>query len=335
MTKNILKKIWKILLFSSIVFITACQKDDLTSKELLVYMPGEYGSVNSTITASLIHTPLSVWGNTNFDVPVYATREVPANVDVYIKADTAISTYNLQNKTNYLLLPASSYKIVSDNKRTIVSGNLSSDPLKIQIIDAASLTDSRGYLLPLSIERISSEDKGVLVSSNQSTTYLAVPYQFTNVDTVETIPAGSLISRTGWSVTVSNSSSGTANQASNLLDGNNATVWRSSNSSTAAKNITLNMGSQQTLKGLRFSPNYTNTNENATQMTVSSSNDNVTFTVQGIWRGTGPASGSSATTPDNKGISFIIPVQARYIKLDITAWVSSNVVGMAEIYAIQ
>jgi hypothetical protein len=326
------------LSFSSLLLlfvIFSCKKDELRSKELLVFIPGEYGSVNNTITASLIHTPLSVWGNTSFDISVAATREVAADVDVYIKADTSVSKFNEANKTGYLLLPSTAYKLAGDNKRTISSGKLVSDPLKVEIIDAASLTDARGYMLPVAIEKISSKDKGVQVSANQSIVYLVIPYQYTNVDTVQTVLVGTVKSRTGWSVTVSNSSSGSSNQASNMLDGNNATVWRSSSSSTAAKTITLNMGIAQTVKGFQLSPNYNNVNENATEMIISTSDDNVTYSVQGTWKGTGPASGSSASAPDYKGVNFITPVTARYFKFDITARVNGNIVGVAEINAIQ
>lgn len=334
MRKTQLNRSLSVILLFFVFVISSCKKDELRSKELLVFVPGEYGSVNNTITAALIRTPLSVWGNTSFNISVAATREVPADVEVYIKADTSVSKYNADNKTNYLLLPSAAYKM-NESKRTISSGKIVSNPLKIEITDAASLSDTKGYILPITIEKISSKDKGVQVSANQATVYIAIPYQYTNVDTVQTVLAGTLMPRTGWSVTVSNSSSGSSNQASNILDGNNATVWRSSNSSTAAKSITLNMGTTQTVKGFQFSPNYTNMNENPTQMTVSTSADNVTYTVQGVWKGTGPSGTSGATAPDFKGVNFLVPVNARYFKFDITSWVSTNVVGVAEINAMQ
>jgi hypothetical protein len=70
-------------------------------------------------------------------------------------------------------------------------------------------------------------------------------------------------------------------------------------------------------------------------MIISTSDDNVTYSVQGTWKGTGPASGSSASAPDYKGVNFITPVTARYFKFDITARVNGNIVGVAEINAIQ
>jgi hypothetical protein len=332
---KLLSKSVQLSLMVLIIF-GSCKKDELESKELLVFVKGEYGSTNSTITASLTRTPNDVWGNKSFEIPTYATRPVTADIDVYIYPDDRfVAQYNQANGTNYLLLPANTYTISTDYRRTIHAGSNSSDPVKLQITNAAALTDTRGYVLPLTITKIDGKDKGAKISNNQATVYIAVPYKYTNVDTVQTVLSGTLLSRTGWSVTVSNSSSGTANQASNILDGNNGTWWRSSNSATAAKSITLTMPAAQQVSGFKFTPNYNSTNENATQMTISSSNDNVTFTVQGIWKGTGPAAGSSSSAPDFKGVNFLVPVTARYWKFDITAWVSTNIVGVGEINAIQ
>jgi len=197
------------------------------------------------------------------------------------------------------------------------------------------LTDTKGYVLPLTITKIEGKDKGAKISSNQGTVYIAIPYKYTNVDTVQTLLAGTLMSRAGWAVTVSGSSNGTGNQPSNMLDGNNATYWRSNSSTTAIKTVTLNVGSSQTVSGIRISPNYTSSAENATQITVSTSADNVTFTAQGIWKGTTYATGSTTSNPDLKGINFLVPVQARYFKLDITGWPSGGIVGIAEINTVQ
>jgi hypothetical protein len=95
------------------------------------------------------------------------------------------------------------------------------------------------------------------------------------------------------------------------------------------------MGSVLTVKGVRITPNYNSSNENATQITVSTSQDGVTYAVQGIWRGTTFAASSSATSPDIKGINFIVPVSARYIKLDATAWVSGGIIGIGELNTVQ
>jgi hypothetical protein len=296
-------------------------------------MQGEYGTLNNIVTASLTHTPVSVWGNTVFNVPILATREVPADVDVFLIADNEkVSTFNALNGKKALLLPANTYKLNSD-KHTIKAGTYLSDTLNIEITNATALTDTNGYVLPLTVVKLEGEDKGIRVSSNRATAYLYVPYAFTNVDTVQTSVAGTQMSRTGWSVTVSNTTAGALGPA--MLDGSNTTSWRSSNSATAAKSVVLNMGSAQSVKGFNIVPNYVAVAENATQMTISTSNDNVNWTIQGVWNGKGPASTSSAASPDIKGVNFIAPVQAQYFRFEITAWVSGSRVGIAELNAVQ
>jgi hypothetical protein len=317
------------------IILVSCKKDSLNSKELLIYVAGDYGSVTNTKTVSLVHTPLSIVGSTIVSIPVYATHEVVADVDAYIYPDTRfIPTYNQQNGTTYLELPQANYKINNDVKHRISAGkSVSSDSIQIEILHPEQLTNVNGYLLPFTVTKIDGEDKGVQISSNQATVYMVIPYQFTNIQSTQIPLAGTLASRTAWTVTVSNTTSGALGPA--MLDGNNSTAWRSSNSTTAAKNVILNVGSQQTIKGFQIVPNYVTTTENATQMTISTSTDNVTYTVQGVWTGTGPASTSSAASPDIKGVNFIAPVTAQYFRFDITALVSGGRVGFGELNAVQ
>jgi hypothetical protein len=331
--KNLLYKSTGLSFLAVLILLGSCKKDELVSKELLVFVQGDYGVVNNSIAVSLTQTPLAVWGNTSFQVPVYATHEVVTDVDVYIYADDRfVGQFNQDNSKKCLMLPANTYTL-NGNQHKITAGSLQSDPLKIQITNAAALTDTNGYVLPLTITKIDGKDKGIGISTNKATVYLYVPYVYTNVDTTQVPLTGTTMSRTAWSVTVSNTTSGALGPA--MLDGNNSTSWRSSNSTTAAKNAILNMGSAQTVKGFLIVPNYVSTAENATQMTISSSADNVTWKVQGIWKGTGPASGSTAANPDIKGVNFLVPVTAQYFKFDITALVSGGRVGFGELNALQ
>ncbi len=325
----------KLLSWSmALALLSSCKKDNgPDSKDLLVYVQGDYGSVNNSVVASLIQTPLAVWGNTSFQVSAYSTREVVADVNVYIYADDkSVDLFNQDNNKKCLLLPANAYQI-DNNQHKIAAGALVSDPLQIKITNPGMLTDTNGYVLPLTVEKIDGKDKGVTISTNRATAWLYVPYAFTNVDTIQTPLSGTLFDRTGWSVTVSNTTSGSLGPA--MLDGNNSTAWRSSNSSTAVKYAILNMGGPQSVRGFQLVPDYVSTGDNATKITVSSSADSAVWTVQGIWNGTGPATGSSAASPDLKNINFIAPVTAKYFRFDITAWVSGSRAGIGELNAVQ
>ena len=315
--------------------LAACKKDDgPNSKELLVYLPGEYSSANNTITLPLLHTPVSVSGVTIAKVAPRATREVAADIEVTIVADTSlIRNYNKANGKTILALPDNTYRIVNPGKFRIKAGSVSTDSLQIELTHPELLKDPAGYLLPLRITRLEGADKGAAISSNQGAAYVNVTYSYSNIDTAQNTLAGTLASRTGWSVTVSNTTTGALGPA--MLDGSNTTAWRSSNSTTAVKWVVLDMGSARTVKGFRLTPNYVAVAENPTTIVVSSSADNTTFAPQGTWRGTGPSNSSTATSPDIKNINFIAPVTARYVRFDITSQVSGGRVGIGELNAVQ
>jgi hypothetical protein len=324
---------WSLLWILILVF-ASCKKDVIESKELLVYMPGEFGSVNNSYTLPLVHTPVSVSGTTSVKIAPRATRELVTDVQVSIEADTTlVQQYNKRNNKSCLLLPANTYQIVHPAALTIKAGTVSSDSMGIEITHPELLNNAGGYVLPLRIVKVDGKDKGVLISSNQPAAFINVTYAFNNIKDEQVPLASSIMSRTGWNVTVSNTTTGALGPA--MLDGSNTTAWRSSNSSTAAKWVILDMAGVKTVKGFRITPNYVAVAENATSITVSTSSDNVNFTTQGTWTGTGPLSTSSATNPDIKGINFIAPVQARYYRLDINALVSGSRVGIAELNAVE
>jgi hypothetical protein len=318
---------------AALLLITSCKKDELRSNDLLVYMPGEFGTYTNSITVPFVHTPVSVSGNRIVKVSPRTTREAVADIAVTIAVDTSlVRAYNTNNKKNLLVLPAGSYAIANTGALTIKAGSVSTDSLQVEITKPELLTNPEGYLLPLKITAVSGADRGVLISSNQSAAFINVTYAFNNISD-DQAAAGLLLARTGWAVTVSNTTAGALGPA--MLDGSNTTAWRSSNSSTAAKWVIVDLGAARTIRGFRLTPNYVAVAENATTILVSSSTDNLLFASQGSWRGTGPAASSTATAPDLKNINFITPVTARYFRLDISSQVSGNRVGIAELNVVQ
>ncbi|MFT3935294.1 MAG: discoidin domain-containing protein [Chitinophagaceae bacterium] len=314
--------------------LASCKKDELRSSDMYVYMRGEYGTLDNSIVMPFVHSPIDVSGNVLVSVKASTTRAVVADVDVTMTPDTStVAAFNTKYKTSFAGLPPANYRVVNSNMHKITTGSVLSDSMQIEILKPETLNDTDGYLLPITISSAASNDKGVTISSNLATVYVKITYAFNNIVNTQTPLTGTLASRTAWSVTVSNTTSGALGPA--MIDGNNATAWRSSNSSTAAKYAIVNMGSSQTIKGFQMVPNYVATTENPTQMTISTSADNVTWKVQGIWKGTAPATTSSATSPDIKGINFIAPVQAQYFRFDITAQVSGSRAGIGEVYIVQ
>ena len=334
MKKNIFSWIGYAGIFA-LVLLSSCEKDDLHSKELVVFLQADKAGIpTKTQTVPFIHNSVEIKGQRKISIRGYASREVPAQVELVIEPNTGLlAAYNTQNGTACLALPENAYQINNGNAHSIAAGSLAADSMEIEIIRPQDLTSPAGYILPLTITSINSKDKGARISNTHATVYLKVTYEFNNIATTEVQSAGTLIARTGWVATVSNVTNGAP--ATALLDGSNTTSWRSSNSATAVKWFQVDMGSARMIKGFNYVPTYTTVTENATRMTISTSLDNITWTNQGIWNGTGPLATSTATNPDIKGVTLVAPVSARYFRFDITSWVSGNRVGFAEINAVQ
>lgn len=123
----------------------SCKKDDMGSKELLVYVQGEFGSVNNIVTAALTRTPTAVWGATTFNIPVVATREVPVDVNVFLEPSSQlVGTFNKLNDKKAVLLPANTYTI-TNAQHSLKSGSFVSQMVSVNITNTAALTDTNGY----------------------------------------------------------------------------------------------------------------------------------------------------------------------------------------------
>ncbi|MET0465003.1 MAG: discoidin domain-containing protein [Chitinophagaceae bacterium] len=332
-SKNIVSGLAGCMLLASL--ITSCTKDELFSKEMLVFLqPDKAGIPTKTQTVAFVHNPVEVVGETDVEVFAYTSREVPANVDLQLAADPSkLAEYNRLYATNCIVLPEANYRLVNGNNYSIAAGSSRSNPIAIEILNPGQLQNPGGYLLPLTIQSVSSSDKGVALSSTHATVYVRITYEFNNIARTQTPVNGTLLSRAGWVLSVSNTTTGALGPA--MIDGNNATAWRSSNSASALKWVSVDMGAPRAMKGFQLVPNYAAVAENATRMTVSTSDDNITWTVQGTWNGTGPAATSSAASPDLKGVNFAAPVTARYFRLDINAQTSGNRVGIGELNVVQ
>ncbi len=333
--KYLIKNKGTLACLSLLIMLAACKKDELSSKELLVYLLGDKASLTNSTKLNLIHTPTEINGEKTAEFYVNATREVPANVNLEVEADVSVvDAFNAKHGTRYLPAPTASYRIVSDGPYVIPAGSAkSSSAIKVELTNTALLNGQSGYLLPIALKSLSSEDRGVQISSSHKHVYIEIVNSFENIAEGQAPVTGTLMSRAGWIATASNITNGAP--AINVLDGSNSTVWRSSNSATAAKWIVLNMGVEQTIKNFIITPNHNNTSENATSILLATSSDNVNWVEQGRWTGTGPASGTNAASPDLKGINLRNAITAQYFRFTITSQTSGNRVGMAEINAVQ
>lgn len=311
---------------------SSCKKDELNSKELLAFIKTDGEDVHIA-NLNFKRTGTVIVGDSITKFTAYLTRETSSDVMINIAADESkIASYNTANKTSYVLLPAVNYKFLTGGQLTVKSGGTrATDSLKIQLTARATLNDDNGYILPLSIKEVSSNDKGITASGNYSTVYIIVKNSISNIEDSNTLPVGTLINRSGWSVTASGSYSG--NAVNRVLDGNNATAWDSDGRMPAW--VILDMQSATAVKGFSIVPSYEYRTDNFLTMEILSSNDRISWKSQGEYNGTVTLASSSAINPDLKNIKFFTPVNARYFKFNITKTTDGSYAGMAEVNAIQ
>ncbi|WP_316805620.1 BT_3987 domain-containing protein [Pedobacter nototheniae] len=328
-----------IIYIALMVFLGAfssCKKDELNSKELLAFIKtdgadGRIGNIN------FLRTPVSVTGSSETRFAAYLTRETTADVSLTVSTDESkLAQYNTANKTAYVLLPASNYKIAGSGTLSIKAGTTTSaDSLKIQLIDRVKLTDPNGYLLPLSINQVNSDDKGIQPSSTYRTVYVVVNSVYSNIDlTTKVAVTGTIADRTNpaWTIVAASPPYSSTYGAANTLDGKNTTSWFASGVNSF---ITLDMAVSNTIKGFTLMPSYAfGASYNATGIEVQISNDNVTWTSQGTYTTDPVLSTSSANAPDNRNINFYGPVTCRYVKF-IMKVLPSSYGGFSEINAIK
>lgn len=315
-----------MLLFCGILI--SCKKDEINSKELLAYIRTSEGLNNAQL--SLIITPTFTIGDSVIKIPAFLTRETSVDVDFNIQANASlVEAYNKANQKNYMLLPAENYKLNNNALKIKANASISSDSLKIQVINTRKLTNKDGYILPVTISEIQSNDKGVTISSNYRTFYLIINSKEENIDPSNLALTGANLDRTGWTVTSSGNSS--TNVVDRILDGNNSTIWNSSGTLPAW--IVLDMKASKTINGFAIVPNYTSRTQNFLTMEVLSSTDGVNWKSQGTYNGTTTLSTSSATNPEIKTARFYSPVTAQYFKFNITRSTQGSLTGMGELNA--
>ncbi|MGV8094546.1 MAG: BT_3987 domain-containing protein [Mangrovibacterium sp.] len=283
------------------------------------YTVNSYNSFSFLIT----HTPVGSFGDpVTAKFPVHCTLEATAETRVTLEPDNSqVDTYNAQNNTGYKALPNGLAEL-STSVLTINRGELaSSDSVTISIPGDkfSQLTEAAGYVLPVKITAINNTNN-TAISSNLNTVYLIIKTRETNCydSPVAGDMVGTLISgRSAWSATLDvNPSSGTL---SRMFDGGTNTYWYVNPAKRCV--LTVNLAAVYTgITGIRI--HSYNASYALTSVVVSTSNDGENWNLQG----TAKLSIASAY----QYIKFYSPVNARYIRLDITGWRSASYVILSE-----
>ncbi|HEY4784392.1 MAG TPA: discoidin domain-containing protein, partial [Bacteroidales bacterium] len=161
-----------------------------------------------------------------------------------------------------------------------------------------------------------SNNNNAAVSVNQNTAYVIINTVLTNCykSPVLTDMVGTLITtRTSWTGTIDVTL--TSGTISRMFDGKTSTYWYVNPAKEC--NVTVDLSAVTTgITGLRI--HSYSTNYSLTSIAVYSSSDGSNWTSQGI------ATLSTATV--YQYIKFYLPIDARYIKLDVKGWKSAYVI---------
>lgn len=325
-----------IALFVDLTCISCSNEDEKTENEY-VYLVNFRGTSENTTQWAVAQTPIGgVCDQNEFKFPVMLT--LPLQTDINISVELVMSeveNYNTNHKTTYISPSDGAYSFTNKSV-TIKAGELeSSDSICLTIDDFKLLNASEGYVFPF---RLSEVSKGnVSISSNLNMLYLILNNSFSNIDTKATSIEGEAYDRSSWVCTSPNSY---YSNPQDVLDGNSRTQWEGFTYSSQIS-FNINMGTQNSIKGLTFSPNYIPNGQicpgNMKTTNVYTSNDGSDWTSQGTIVMPSISTNASYDNPVLNIIKFYTPVIAQFIKLEMPdSWDDNYIdVYIGEINAIK
>lgn len=290
----------------------SCGDDELNSSELKIYVNT---GLQNQVEIALVQTPIGAIGESTVEFPVRSTRELLVDAQVSFTVEEALAeSYNETNKTAYKLLTSDLYELTVAKTTIKQKEQISQDPIRIELTHPGKLTAEEGYILPVRMDEISSADKGLEVSTNMNTVYITITSSFTNVKAEQKAPEGTLIDKTDWTATAEKVYGKYV--AANLIDDNPSTNWFGQ----GTPNLTFDMGTEQTIKGLRLTPDHVNFHKlyNMTDLEVLASKDGEKWEKQGALSFPSPSSGD-VDNPEYRYIHFYSPLAVRYFRIKVTA----------------
>ncbi|WP_164122829.1 BT_3987 domain-containing protein [Sphingobacterium sp. xlx-130] len=266
--------------------------------------------------------PYRVLLNQRYGLPVSVFVDQGQNVDL-------VTRYNQEHDTDYLPFPIGSYKILG--AATINPYQLlNTTGIKVQFPDNSFFSTDRSYLLPVRVS--SSEPKEVLAIESESISYVFLKLNNIEVGSSHELE-GNVIDRSNW--LVKRGSSNINGAIENIIDGKNTTHWVT----YAVKGdgwFSLDIAKETSIKGFKVTPaDVSSLKLNPLQTEVFSSDDGVSWHLEGVYYGSATQAGSGVESPNIEVYKFITPVTARYFKFIFRTSQAAPFAGLAEINAIQ
>lgn len=231
--------------------------------------------------------------------------------------EAVVDSFNTANNSNYVLLPAKSYKFEEEPEGIIKKGQLATMPSKVRISTSGENAPdlSKTYLLPISIKSSS-----VKVNEKLRTHFCIV-----NI-----IPT--FFNRSSWTITDLSSQESNGEGPNNgkaifALDGNINSFWHTQWQGAQPgppHYLTIDMGETKRVSGAAVVPRQGVNSGRPKDIQVFLSEDNSTWQLA--------YTGSLANDGATQKVFFQNAVQGRYAKLQINTAYSSNMVHLAEFY---
>lgn len=286
----------------------SCNKPDVISysNEGAIYMPK--AAVSNSYALLLADTAQSITFGAAYGGLNYPGKDVAVSFKI---DSTLISSYNVQNNTSYVLLPASSYQVPS-LASVIKAGATGSNVLSINVI-TKNLNQKLKYMIPITITSVSSGK----IDSSLHTTYFAI-------DTIKRLEKD-ITDLARLAVSKDNDGGSTANEGSaKLVDNNTGTKFLAGNINSSFW-VQLQFPSNQVVGAYTITSGNDAPERDAKDWNLAGSNDGTTWTVLDT-RLSETFSGRNMT----KRYEISSPASYAYYRMNITAIGSGTTFQMSE-----
>lgn len=225
-------------------------------------------------------------------------------------------------KNTYNRIPESAIKIIKPTVNFPKGDSVSVDSFAFSIDYQQLKQSDKNYIGILELENTSNNNfVEPMTELGANYALIEINIQEYNTENIAyPLPAlqGNKMDRSLWKATAEVNDNNKDFPVTNLFDGKIATIWKAAGSTP--KDITIDMGKTETLKGFIFSPSYLGSYDiyyNFSKVEAYSSNDGKTWKKEGIFIAGDIDNRSTADRPDRKNLKFINPVTAKFFKFNI------------------
>jgi len=257
----------------------------------------------------VVHTPAGSLGQVSAKFVVHATKPVSGAVTAGLVLDNAVAeAYNTQYNTEYHAFPEGVLSL-ENTSPAFGKDRFHTDSVVIAISpEKLVLLTEPGYVAAVRLNSVS--DPKMAINEKHRTVYVVVRTSTSNIKPLvgpDKLTGTLITDYSGW--TASSTHATTGGQPQNIFSSSTSSFWGLSGNPAT---ITIDMGSQQLVEGLRLFARYSNFSYRFNRVSVETSVDGIQF------EGQGAATASEMALASNyQYIGFYAPVNARHLRLTL------------------